>query len=564
MFFEDEVCPLDLLRTGELADVEVAAFGQSFQLHRAYLLRSPFFRNRFSGPWANSQRDGVFCVDLGLDERSSGFGIDALKSCWQYFYGGGLAVASDTPVAGAGEEPGAQDPGTRELGKRDASKREPGTQEPGTQQKEQEWFRDVTRPDLAVRRSCLPGQDVLSGPKLLEVVLCLKFLLLDRAAQQLLLAARHGLPSSLQGMDIVTLSRVASHHRLDLPELWTVHLMILEVELPRSPEQLPNLQEDSLEALLRRPGLRVKNDATRLAMALAYLRSEHSTKNTFSEAEEPPVKRLRADLPQSGTHTNTAGTCSEHLRQRLFAQFPSWDLALDVVEHAREQGIVPTGILCDWLLTRAKQTERSELVFGLPQVGGTSMDLVARRCFTLGLDVRVADREVAFWASPSRFSFMPENIEVTQQTRPCRMAMKDGDVGFLLHCPLDGWPAEGNQRRDIRRLVKEQLFPELPRERSTRMHSCVNYDAEMPDGYEGLIVCVAQYCASVNEAWASLELSLEASYYGHPAHSFRARLPHASTYNTGSALSFYMFGPVRVPKGRGVFLRICGQTFVPA
>ena len=80
---------LELLSTGELSDFCLRAFGETYQLHRAPLAASAFFRRLFKGPWTVGNK-----APFGDD--FSDFCKDDLQDCLRYLYGGALGIAALT------------------------------------------------------------------------------------------------------------------------------------------------------------------------------------------------------------------------------------------------------------------------------------------------------------------------------------------------------------------------------------------------------------------------------------------------------------------------------------
>ncbi|CAK9060333.1 Germ cell-less protein-like 2 (Germ cell-less protein-like 1-like), partial [Durusdinium trenchii] len=68
--------------SGELSDVELHAFGETWQLHRFCLVRSPFFRSMFLGDWVEAAKK-----DITLEsEKLQGLSRDGLHHALEFLY----------------------------------------------------------------------------------------------------------------------------------------------------------------------------------------------------------------------------------------------------------------------------------------------------------------------------------------------------------------------------------------------------------------------------------------------------------------------------------------------
>lgn len=259
-------------RSEEFADIQLQAFGKTYNLHRFCLVRSPFFHRMFTGDWCESAANKV-----SLDSQCNLQGLtkDGLELALEFLYTAKL-------------EPKSLD----DFG---------------------------------------------------EALLVLKFLLMDAAVEELL----KKLDRSLEVKDYYRVSQTAVICRESIKGLWDLTLAVLAYEPCLVMDHAREIHRDVLVGLISHPGLRIRKDHARYALAERILKDFSDDGGARSErlAKRP----RRCEAPEVSVGSQSASDPSD-FGAKLFATLPEWKITEEDIKMIRERGLVPDKLIVDWFL----------------------------------------------------------------------------------------------------------------------------------------------------------------------------------------------------------------------
>lgn len=171
-----------------------------------------------------------------------------------------------------------------------------------------------------------------------EALLVLKFLLMDAAVEELL----KKLDRSLEVKDYYRVSHTAVICCESIKGLWDLTLAVLAYDPCLVMDHARDIHRDVLVGLISHPGLRIRKDLARYALA------EHILKNVSDggRAKRP----RRSDTPEVSVGSPGSPSDALDFGTKLFLTLPEWNITENDIKMIRERGLVPNNLIVDWFL----------------------------------------------------------------------------------------------------------------------------------------------------------------------------------------------------------------------
>lgn len=168
-----------------------------------------------------------------------------------------------------------------------------------------------------------------------EALLVLKFLLMDAAVEELL----NKLDRSLEVKDHYRVSHTAAICRESIKGLWDLTLAVLAYDPCLVMDHAREIHKDVLVGLISHPGLRIRKDLARYALA------EHILKHVDDVDRAKRRRRRDAEVSVEATAADPLDFGSQ-----LFSSLPEWKITEEDIKMIRGRGLVPDKLIVDWFL----------------------------------------------------------------------------------------------------------------------------------------------------------------------------------------------------------------------